>query len=141
MNHYFTKLYKPFGGDINVKVDLSSYATKTNLKNVTHVDVSNFALKQNLTSFKSEVDRLDIAKLTPVPNDLAKLSNVVKNDVVKKTEYYKLVSKVNDIDTTGFVLKTKYNTDKSDLEKKIGDADKKNSNVSDLVKKKQFKSY
>ena len=141
MNHYFTKLYKPFGGDINVKVDLSSYATKTNLKNVTHVDVSNFALKQNLTSFKIEVDRLDIAKLTPVPNDLAKLSNVVKNDVVKKTEYYKLVSKVNDIDTTGFVLKTKYNTDKSDLEKKIGDADKKISNVSDLVKKKQFKSY
>ena len=62
---------------------------------------------------------IDIDKLTPVPNDLAKLSNVVKNDVVKKTEYDKLVAKVNNIDTTGFVLKTTYDTDKSDSEKKI----------------------
>ena len=71
----------------------SSYATKTDLKNVTHVDVSRFASKTNLASLKTEVDKLDIAKLTPVANDLAKLSNVVKNDVVKKTEYNKLVTK------------------------------------------------
>ena len=61
---------------------------------------------------KTEVDELDIDKLTPVPNDLAKLSNVVKNDVIKKTEYNKLVSKVNTIDTTGFVLRATYDTDK-----------------------------
>ena len=74
-----------FGGDINVKVDLSNYATKTDLKNVSHVDVSSFTLKSNLANPKTEVDKLDIDKLTPVPNDLAKLSNVVQNEVVKKT--------------------------------------------------------
>ena len=70
--------------NIKVKLDLSSYATKTNFKKVTHVHVSNFVSKTNLASFKTEVDKFDIAKLTPVPNDLAKLSNVVKNDVVKR---------------------------------------------------------
>ena len=100
---------------------------------MTHVDASSFALKSNLASLKTEVDKLDIDKLTPVPNDLAKLSNVVKNDVVKKTEYDKFVTKVNNIDTTGFVLKTTHNTNKSDLEKKISDADKKNPDTSDLT--------
>ena len=103
MSQHFPKPYEPFRGDNNVKVDLSSYATKTDLKNLSHVDVSSFALKPNLASLKTEADKLDIDKLTPVPNDLAKLSNVVKNDVVKKTEYNKLVSKVNGIDTTKFV--------------------------------------
>ena len=70
---------------------------------MTHVDVSTFVLQSNLTSLKIEVDKLDIDKLTPAPNDLAKLSNVVKNGVVKKTVYDKLVAKVNNIDTTGFV--------------------------------------
>ena len=125
MSQYFPKPYDPFGGDINVKVDLSNYATKTDLKNVSHVDVSSFALKSNLASLKTEVDKLDIDKLTTVPNDLAKLSNAVKNDVVKKTQYDKLVEKVDNIDTTGFVLKTTYDTDKADLEKKFSDADKK----------------
>ena len=78
---------------------------------------------------------MDIVKLTPVPNDLAKLSNVVKNDVVKKPEYDKLVGKVDNIDIKGFVLKTKYETDKSYLEKKISDADKDISDRSGLVKK------
>ena len=96
---------------------MSSYATKTYLKNVTHVDVSSFASKTNLTNLKTEVDKLDITKLTPVPDDLAKLRNVVKNDVVKKTEYNKLVTKVDNIDTTGFVLKTTYDTHK--LEKRF----------------------
>ena len=114
MSQYFPKLYEPFGGDINVKVDLSNYATETDLKNVSHVDVSSFALKSNLANLKTEVDKLDIDTLTPVPKDLSKISNVVKNDVAKKTEYNKLVRKVDNIDTTGFVLKTAYDTSKSD---------------------------
>ena len=84
MSQDFPKPYEPFGGDINVKVDLSNYATKTDLKNVTHADTSSFALKTNLASLKTEVDKLDIDKLAPVPVDLSKLSDVVKNDVVKK---------------------------------------------------------
>ena len=74
-------------GDVKVELDLSNYATKTNLKNVKHGDVSSFASKTNLASLKIEVDEIDAGKLKTVPVDLAKLSNVVKNDVVKKTEY------------------------------------------------------
>ena len=84
MSQYFPKPYEPFGGDINVKVDLSSYATKADIKNISHVDTSSFALKTNLANLKSEVDKLDIDKLVPVPVNLSKLSDVVKNDVVKK---------------------------------------------------------
>ena len=105
---------------------MSNYATKTDLKNVAHVDTSSFALKTNLANLKTEVDKLDIDKLAPVPVDLSKLSGVVKNDV-KKTVYDKLVAKVNNIDTNDFVLKTKYNTYKTELEKKIPD-------VADFVK-------
>ena len=86
-----TKFYpepnEPFGGDINVTVDLSNYATKTDLKNVTHVDTSSFALKTNLANLKTEIDKLDIDKLVPISTDLSKLRYVVKNDVVKKTIY------------------------------------------------------
>ena len=103
-------------------------ATKTDLKNVTHVDNSRFALKTYLATLKTEVEKLDIDKLVPVPTDLSKLRNVVKNGVVKKIVYDKLVTKVNNIDTSDFVLKTKYDTDKSELEKKI-------PNVADFVKK------
>ena len=102
---------------------------------MTHVDVSSFELKSNLASLKTEVYKLDIGKLVPVPNNLAKLSNVVKNDVIKKTVYGKLVEKLNNIDITGFVLKTTYDTDKSDLEKKINDADKTIPDTSELAKK------
>ena len=91
------------------------------LKNVTHVDTSSFAMKTNLVSLKIEIDKLDIDKLGPVPVDLTKLSDVVKNDVVKKTMYDKLVAKVNNIDTSDFLLKTKYTADKTELEKKIPD--------------------
>ena len=84
MSQYFPKPFEPFGGNINVKVDLSNYATKADIKNISHVDTSSFALKTNLSSLKSEVDKLDIDKLVPVPVDLSKLSNVVKNDVVTK---------------------------------------------------------
>ena len=73
MSHYFPNSFRSLGGNINVKVDLSNYATKTDLKNVTHVDTSSFALKTNLASLKTEVDKLDIDKLAPVPVDLSKL--------------------------------------------------------------------
>ena len=84
MRQCFPKPYEPFGGDINVKVDLSNYATKTDIKNISHIDTSSFALKSNSASLKTEVDKLDIDKLMSVPFDLSKLSDVVKNDVVKK---------------------------------------------------------
>ena len=84
MSEYFPKSFRSFGRSINVKVDLSNYATKTDLKNVTHVDTSIFALKTSLSSQKTEFDKLDVDKLAPVPVDLSKLSNVAKNDVVKK---------------------------------------------------------
>ena len=89
MTEYFPKPYELFGGDVNVKVDLSNYARKTDLKNVSHVDVSSIASKINLASLKTEIDQLYADKLKTVSVDLAKLSNVVKNDVVKKTEYDK----------------------------------------------------
>ena len=67
MSKYFPKPFRSFGGNINVKVDISNYATKTDLKNVTYVDTSRFALKTNLASLETEVDKLDIGKLAPVP--------------------------------------------------------------------------
>ena len=107
---------------------MSNYAAKTVLKNVTHVYTSNFALKTNLVSLKTEVDKLDIDKLVPVPVDLSKPSDVVKIDVVQKAVYGELVAKVNNTDTSDFVLKTKYQTDKAKLIKKIPD-------MSNLAKK------
>ena len=104
-----------------------------------HVDFSSFTLKTNRANLETEVDKIDIAKLTPVSHVLAKLSNAIKNDVVKETEYNKLVTKVDNIDTTGFVLKTKYDIDKSDLRKKLNDSEKKIPNTSDLTKKNRFK--
>ena len=118
MSEYFPKP-QSHEENIKVKIDLSNYATKEDIKNITHIDTPSFALKTNLSSLKTEVDKLDINKLVPVPTDLSKLSNVVKNDVVKKTAYNKLVAKVDNIDTNDFVLKTKYNTDKAELEKTI----------------------
>ena len=76
--------FRSFGRNINVNVDLSNYATKTDIKNILHVDTSGFALKPNLANLKTEVDKLDIGKLAPAPADLSKLSDVVKNDAVKE---------------------------------------------------------
>ena len=128
MSQYFPKRYESFGADINVNVDLSNYATKTDLKNVAHVGTTSFALKINLANLKTAADKLDIDKLAPVPVDLSKLSDVVKNDVVKKPVYDKLVAKVNSIDISIFVSKTKYVTDISEKVNKI-------PNTIDLVKK------
>ena len=91
MSQYFPKSFKNFGRNINVKVHLSNYATKTDLKNVTHVDTSSFAIKTNLANLKTEVDKLDIYKLVPISVYLSKLIDVVKNDIVKKDVYNKLV--------------------------------------------------
>ena len=128
MSHYFPKLHGPFGGDIKVKVDLSNYATKSDIKNISIADTSIFALKTDLANLKTEVDKLGTDKLKPVSVDLSKLTDVVKNDVAKKSDYNKLVTKVDNIDTSGFVLRTKYHTDKPELENKIPD-------TSSLIKK------
>ena len=107
--------------NIKIKVDLSNYAAKADIKNITHVDTSNFALKTNLANLKTEVDKLDIDKLVPIPADLSKLSNVVKKDIVKKNAYDKLVAKVNNIDASDFVLKTNYSNKITELENKMPD--------------------
>ena len=122
MSQYFPNPYEPFGGDINVTVDLSNYATKDDIKNITHEDTSSFALKTNLTNLKTDLDKLDIDKLTTVPVDLSKLTNVVRNDVVKKPVYDRLVAKVDNIDTSGLVKKTDYNKKITEIEDKIPDS-------------------
>ena len=131
LTQYFLKPFRSFGGNINVKVDLSNYETKADIKNISHVDTSSFNLKMNLASLKTEVNKLDPDKSLPVPVDLSKLSNVVKNEVIKKNVYDKLIAEVNNIDTSGFVSKAKYDADKTDLEKKI-------PNTSKLVKKSYY---
>ena len=120
MSQYFPKpFHSHFGENIKVKIDMSNYATKTDIKNISHVDNSSFALKTNLANLKTEVDKLDIDILAPVPVDLIILSDVVKNDVIKRTTYDELVAKVDDINTSDFVLTTTYKTDKTELEKEI----------------------
>ena len=104
---------------------------KTDIKNISQVDTSSFALKTNLTSLKTEVDKLGTDKLVPIPVDLSKLSDVVKNDVVKITLYNKLAAKVDDIDTSDFMLKTNYNTKITELENEIPD-------TSSLAKKTNY---
>ena len=104
MSQYFPKPLRSFGENINVKNDLSDYTTKTDLKNISQVDTSSFSLKTNLASLKTKVGKLDISKLAPVSVDLNKLA-----------------AKVNNIDTSDFVLKTKYQTDKTELKNKIPD--------------------
>ena len=83
MSQYFSKPYEPLGRDINVKVELSNYEIKTDIKNISHIDTSSFALKSNLASLKAEVDKLDIDKLVSVPVDLSKISDVVTNMLLK----------------------------------------------------------
>ena len=128
MSEYFPQPFWSYGENVKVKIDLSNYVTKADIKNITHVDTSNFASKANLANLKTEVNKLDIGKLKTVPANLRKLSNAIKNEVITKTEYNKLVNKINNIDTSGFILKTKYDADKLQLEKKIPD-------TSGLVKK------
>ena len=104
----------------NVELDLSSSTTKTDLIKATGIDAANLALKSNLAAkLKAEVDKVDVDKLKAALVDISKLSDVVNNEMVKRNVYDKLLAKVNEIDTIGFILKNEYDTDKLSLEKKI----------------------
>ena len=107
-----------------MKVDLPSYSRKNRLKKSYRSWLSNLALKTNLTKLKAEIDKLDVEKLKTASVYWSKLSNVVNHKFVKKTVYDKIVAKINNCDTSGFALKTKRDTDKSNVEKYISDADK-----------------
>ena len=138
--------YKTSSNNIKVELDLSNYATKNDLKNITRVDVSSFANKTNLAALKTEVDKIDTDKLKTVPADLAKLSNVVNNDAVKKIDYNAKVTsiesqiarvtkntldnlgditKLKAVDNNNFVLRTKIASDVTILETKIDTVEKK----------------
>ena len=159
-----SQYFPPYGSTNNIKVelDLANYATKDDVKNIPHVDVSSYATKTNLAALKSEVDKIDVDKLKAVPVDYAKSSNVVKNDVVKKTDYntkvtsiesqiagvtkntlYNLadITKLKAVDTNNFVLKTKLVSDVTTLENKIDTAVKKIPDVSELATKTSLTSY
>ena len=117
--------YKSSSSNIKVELDLTNYETKTDLKNITHTDVSSFASKTNLAALKTEVDKIDVNKLKTVPDDLAKLGNVVKNEVVKKTDF----------SADNYVARTKFSTDTNALDDKIDKVDKKIPDVSGLATK------
>ena len=139
--------YKSSSNNVNVELDLTNYATKVDLKNYTHVDVSSFASKTNLAALKTEVDKIDTDKLKTAATDLAKLTNAIKNDVVKKTDYNTKVTsieaqiagltkntvdnladitKLKAIDTNSFVTRTKFSADTNALDDKIDGVEKKN---------------
>ena len=159
-----SQYFPPYVSTNNVKVelDLANYATKDDLKNITHVDVSSYATKTNLAGLKSEVDKIDVDKLKTVPTDLAKLSNVVKSDVVKKTDYNTKVTSIESqiagvtkntldnladitnlkaVDTSNFALKTKLASDVNTLENKIDTVDKKIPDISGFATKTSLTSY
>ena len=125
MSQYFPP-YKSSSNNIKVELDLTNYATKTDIKNITHTDVSSFASKTNLAALKTEVDKIDVDKLKRVPDDLAKLSNVVKNEVVKKTDF----------SADDYVKKTKFSSDINSLDDKIDKVEKKIPDVSSLETKR-----
>ena len=134
MSQYFPP-YNDSSRNIKLELDLSNYATKKDINHITHVDVSGFASKTNLAALKSEVDKIDTDKLKTVPADLAKLSNVVKNDVVKRTTYNTLKNKVDTIDTLKFVSRTKFTTDTNALDDIIDKVKKKIPDISGLATK------
>ena len=135
MSSQYFPSYNNSSKSIKVELDLSNYATKGDVKNITHVDVSSYALKTNLSSLKTEVDKIDTDKLKPVPDDLTKLSNVVENDVVKKTIYNTLKNKVDAIDTSIFVTRTKFSIDTNGLDDKLDKVEKKIPDISGLATK------
>ena len=125
MSHYFPP-YNNSSGNIKVELDLSNYATKDDVKNITHVDVSSYATKTNIAALKTEVDKIDVDKLKTVPDDLAKLSNVVKYEVVKKTDF----------SADDYVKKTKFSGDINSLDDKIDKVEKNIPGVSSLETKR-----
>ena len=146
MSSQYFPPYENTCNNIKVQLDLTNYTTKDDVKNITHVDVSSYATKTNLAALKSEVDKIDTDKLETAPTDLSKLSNVVKNDVVKKTDYNTKVTSIENqiagvtkntvdnladitklkaVDTSNFVLKTKLTADVNTLDNKIDGVEKK----------------
>ena len=161
MSKYYPP-YKSSSNHIKVELDLANYATKDDVNNITHVDVSSFDSKTNLAALKTEVDKIDADKLKTVPVDLAKLSNVANNDVVKKTDYNTKVTSIENqiagltkiaidnlgditklkaIDTNSFFLKTTLASDATTLENKIDTVDKKIPDISGLATKTSLTSY
>ena len=161
MSQYYPP-YRSSSNNIKVKLDLLNCATKTDLKNITHVDVSNFASKTNLAALKTEVDKIDADKLKTTPADLAKLTNAIENDVVKKNDYNTKVTsteaqiaglikntvdnladitKFKAIDTNSFVTRTKFLADTNALDDKIDDVEKKIPEISGLATKTSLNSY
>ena len=145
MSQYYPP-YKSSINNIKVELDLANYATKTDLKNITHVDVSSFASKTNLAALKTEVDKIDAGKLMTTPVDLAKLTHAIENDVVKKTDYNTKVTsikaqivgltkntvdnladitKLKAIDTNSFVTRTAFSADTNALDDKIDGVEQK----------------
>ena len=154
--------YKSSSNNIKVELDLTNYATKTDLNNITHVDTSSFASKTNLAALKTEVDKIDVDKLKTAPTDLATLTNAVENDLVKKTVYNTKVTSIEGqiagltkntidnladittlkaIDTNSFTLKTKLASDVTTLENKIDAVDKKIPDISGLATKASLNAY
>ena len=157
MSQYFPP-YNNSSENIKVELDLSNYATKKDMNDITHVDVSGFASKINLAALKSDVDKIDIDKLKTAPTDLAKLTNTVENDLAKKAVYntkvtsiagvtkntldnLAYITKINAVDTNNFVLKTKLaSSDVTTLENKIDTVDKKIPDISGLATKTSLTS-
>ena len=154
--------YKGSSNNVKVELDLSNYATKNHLKNITHVDVSSFASKTNLEVLKTEVDKIDTDKLKTAPTDLAKLTNAIENDVVKKTDYNTKVTsteaqiagltkntvdnlaeitKLKAIDNNSFVTRTKFSADTNALDDKIDGAEKKPPDISGSATKTSLNDY
>ena len=138
MSQYFPEPSVHFDRNVKFELGLSSYARKTNLKNAEGIGTSKLPLKSNLARSKEEIDKLDVDKLKTVVVDLSKLSNAVENEDVKKTVYNKSVTKVNNIDSSEFVLKALYDIDKSDLENKTCDVDEKILILVNLLKKQSI---
>ena len=162
MSSQYYPPYKSSSNNIKVDLDLINYATKKDINDITHVDLSGFATETNLAALKTEVDKTDVDKLKTVPVDLPKLSNVVNNDVVKKIDYNTKVTSIENqiagvtkntldnlgditklkaVDTSNFVSKTKFTADTNTLENEIDDADKKIPDVSGLATKSSLTAY
>ena len=154
--------YKSSSNNVKEELDLTNYATKTDLKNITHIDVRSFASKTNLAALKTEVDKIDTDKLKTAPTDLAKLTNAIENDVVKKTDYNTKVTsieaqiagltkntvdnladitKLKAIDANSFVTRTKFSADANALDDKIDGVEKKVPDTSGLATKTNLNSY
>ena len=161
MSQYYPP-YRSSRNNIKVELDLANYATKTDLNNITHVDVSSFASKSNLAALKTEVDKIDAVRLKTTPTDLAKLTNAIEHDVVKKTDYNTKVTsieaqiagltkntvdnladitKLKAVDTNSFVTRTKFSADTNALDDKIDGVEKKSPDISGLATKASLNDY